>query len=81
MNMNCEDQLDVVILSLKQLNLLDALSFLKKPTNADWKLTSRKRVWEFCLMHCVSLENPQREVRSYHLEKEYENFGLPAAHI
>ena len=30
MNLNHEDQLDVVILWLKQLNLLDALSFHRK---------------------------------------------------
>ena len=39
MNLNHEDQLHVVILLLKQLNLLDALGLLSKPTKAGRKVT------------------------------------------
>ena len=58
MNLNHENQLDVEILSLKQLNLLDLLDFLKKPTKAGQKHTSlatRKRVWEFWHPNCTYL--------------------------
>lgn len=47
MNLNHENQLDVEILSLKQLNLLDAISFLRKPTKAGRKLTSEKEYGNF----------------------------------
>lgn len=40
MNINHEDQLDVVMLWLKQLNLLDTLSLFRKPTKAGRKFTS-----------------------------------------
>ena len=65
MNLNHENQLDVEILSLKQLNLPDALDFLKKPTKASQKHTSlatRKRVWVFWHQSCTySIIIPARQ--------------------
>ena len=56
MNLDCEDQLDVVILWPQQVNLLDALSFFRKPTKTGWELTSlatRKIVWEVWHSNCT----------------------------
>lgn len=39
--------IDIAMLSLKQLNLLDAISFLRKPTKAGRKLTSEKEYGNF----------------------------------
>ena len=53
MNLNHEDQLDVVILWLKQLNLLDALSFHRKAGQKLTSLATRKRVCEFWHSSCT----------------------------
>ena len=50
LNLSDEDQVDVITLSLKKLNLLDVLQFQRKPTKAGRKVTPmtvRKSVWEF----------------------------------
>ena len=48
MGLNQSDEIDVISLSLKQLNLYDALRFQRKPSKAGCKLTpvtTRAAVW------------------------------------
>ena len=43
-----EEQMNVISLSLKQLNLYDTMSFLMKPTKgAGWKLTPQEKLSRF----------------------------------
>ena len=71
MNLNHEDQLDVVILWLKQLNLLDALSFHRKAGQKLTSLATRKRVCEFWHSSCTYSTITWRPVKLRNSDKKY----------
>ena len=60
LNLSVDDQVDVLTLTLKQLNILDRFKFLRKPTRKGCSLlprATRVAVWEFWHEHCFESTN------------------------
>lgn len=74
MALNQSDETDVISLSLKQLNLYDALKFQRKPSKAGRKLTlvtTRTAVWDFWHSNSIYSTLTVRSVKLKVTEKSY----------
>jgi len=79
LDLNSEDQLDVLTLSLQKLNILDVIKFTQKPSRKGRKLTTsetRKTVWDFWHSNSTQSTNLSRPAKLKVTDKPKIQFEL-----